>query len=141
MLFVPLLEREPLSEARTLDGNSLDWRYINVRRTMIKGQSLVPLLEDPSRVWDRPAITTFGRGNHAVRSTRWRYIHYVDGSEELYDHDHDPHEWTNLAGDPQMKSILDAHRKWLPKDEQPILGKGSTGHAAYEAAAAELESK
>ncbi len=106
-----------------------------------EGQSLVPLLEDPSRAWDRPAITTFGRGNHAVRSTRWRYIHYVDGSEELYDHDHDPHEWTNLAGDPQMKSILDDHRKWLPKDEQPILGKGSTGHAAYEAAAAELESK
>jgi arylsulfatase A-like enzyme len=106
-----------------------------------EGQSLVPLLEDPSRVWDRPAITTFGLGNHAVRSTRWRYIHYVDGSEELYDHDNDPDEWTNLADDPQMKSILDEHRKWLPKTEQPILGKGSTGHDAYSAAAAELEAK
>ena len=99
----------------------------------------MPLLEDPTRAWDRPAITTFGRGNHAVRSTRWRYIRYVDGSEELYDHDTDPHEWTNLAGDPQIAKVLEDHRKGLPKDEKPILGHGSTGHNAYEAAAAALE--
>lgn len=100
-----------------------------------EGQSLVPLLKDPSREWDRPAITSFGRGNHAVRSTRWRYIRYLDGSEELYDHDNDPHEWTNLAADPQLKNIISEHRRWLPKSEKPILGQGSTGHQAYAAAA------
>lgn len=104
-----------------------------------EGQSLVPLLEKPGMEWERPAITTFGLGNHAIRSTRWRYIRYVDGSEELYDHGADPHEWTNLAADPQMKEVLDQHRRWLPKTEQPILGADSTGHHAYNAAAAELQ--
>ena len=27
-----------------------------------------------------------------MRSERWRYIRYTDGSEELYDHHQDPHE-------------------------------------------------
>lgn len=104
-----------------------------------EGQSLVPLLKKPDLEWERPAITTFGPGNHAIRSTRWRYIRYVDGSEELYDHNADPHEWTNLAADPQMKEILDQHRPRLPQTEQPILGADSTGHHAYNAAAAELQ--
>ncbi len=104
-----------------------------------EGHSLVPLLENPEAEWEQPAITSFGLGNHAVRSTRWRYIRYMDGSEELYDHDADPHEWTNLAADPQMKDVLDQHRRWLPKKEHPILGEGSTGHHAYNAAAAALQ--
>lgn len=104
-----------------------------------EGQSLKPLLEDSTRAWERPAITTFGLGNHAIRSTRWRYIRYMDGSEELYDHEQDPHEWTNLAGDPQMQSVVDEHRRCLPEYQLPILGEGSTGHQAYAAAAAELE--
>lgn len=29
---------------------------------------------------------TEGPGNHTIRSDRWRYIHYGDGGEELYDH-------------------------------------------------------
>jgi choline-sulfatase len=103
-----------------------------------EGQSLQPLLENPIRPWQRPALTTFGPGNHSLRSTRWRYIHYVDGSEELYDHETDPHEWTNLAADPKLQTVLEEHRRWLPKSEQPILGSGSTGHEAYAAAAAQL---
>jgi len=103
-----------------------------------EGQSLVPLLENPRRAWDRPTLTTFGLGNHAVRSTRWRYIHYLDGSEELYDHQNDPNEWTNLATDPGLKEIVIRHRRWLPKSQQPILGSGSTGHKAYAAAGAKL---
>lgn len=104
-----------------------------------EGQSLVPLLEDPTAQWDRPTITSFGRGNHAVRSTRWRYIHYLDGSEELYDHENDPHEWNNLASNPDLTEVLEEHRRWLPKNERPILGSGSTGHHAYTAAAEKLE--
>ncbi len=76
-----------------------------------EGQSLKPLLDDPTREWKRPALTSFGRGNHSVRSTRWRYIRYVDGSEELYDHKNDPHEWTNLSSDPKMQKVLDEHRR------------------------------
>ena len=46
-----------------------------------EGQSLKPLLEKPDREWATPVRTTFGLGNHAIKSTRWRYIKYVDGSE------------------------------------------------------------
>jgi arylsulfatase A-like enzyme len=104
-----------------------------------EGQSLRPLLTDPARQWKRPTRTTFGLGNHAIRSTRWRYIRYLDGSEELYDHKTDPNEWTNLAKDPKLKDVLAEHRSWLPKTERPILGRGSTGHKAYAASAAALK--
>ena len=63
----------------------------------LEGKSVLPLLKDPVAGWSRPAVTTFRQGNHSVRSEKWRYIRYSDGTEELYDHDKDPMEWTNLA--------------------------------------------
>jgi arylsulfatase A-like enzyme len=81
------------------------------------GQSVVPLLRDPESKWERPALMTYMRGNHAIRSDRWRYIRYAEGSEELYDHDADPHEWKNLASDKQYANVIKQHRKWLPKTE------------------------
>ncbi len=64
----------------------------------LDGQSLVPQLHEPGRPTDRAVLTTFDPGNISVRTQRWRYIRYDDGSEELYDHRSDPHEWYNLAG-------------------------------------------
>ena len=55
----------------------------------------------------------------ACEVERWRYIHYADGSEELYDMQNDPHEWTNLAGKPELADVLEAHRKWLPAVDVP----------------------
>lgn len=104
-----------------------------------EGQSLVPLLEEPKQKWERPVLTTFGKGNHAVRSTRWRFIRYLEGSEELYDHDQDPHEWHNLAGDRKYEQVLKEHRRWLPEQELPVLGENSTGHKAYAAAGKALQ--
>ena len=83
------------------------------------GRSLVPLLRDPTAAWDWPALMTYMRGNHAVRSERWRYIRYADDSEELYDHNADPNEWRNLAGEDGYAKVLAAHRRWLPVDEAP----------------------
>jgi arylsulfatase A-like enzyme len=80
----------------------------------LEGQSLVPLLKDPTRDWPRPALMTFGALNHAVRSERWRYISYKTGDEELYDHDNDPHEWVNLASDPEYQDIKDELGQWIP---------------------------
>lgn len=85
------------------------------------GVSIVPLLKNPWASWDRPAIMTYLPGNHAVRSERWRYIRYQDGSEELYDHTTDPNEWYNLAGDPRLSEVLAEHRLWLPENEAPVI--------------------
>jgi len=98
-----------------------------------EGHSLMPLLHDPNADWEHPAITSFGPGNHAVRTERWRYIRYNDGSEELYDHATDPHEWTNLAAQAKCAEIIKKHRAMLPIDKGSILGKGSTGHLAFSA--------
>ena len=81
------------------------------------GRSAVPLLRDADSEWKHPALMTYGRGNHAVRSERWRYIRYADGSEELYDHDVDPHEWSNLARRDEYDSVKESHRSWLPSKE------------------------
>jgi len=87
----------------------------------LQGRSLVPLLEDPQQAWPWPALTSFGQNNHAVRSENWRYIVYADGSEELYDHRRDPHEFTNLAREPQHREIIERHREWLPQINQPMV--------------------
>ncbi len=84
------------------------------------GESVVSLLHGEADDRDRAAVMTYQRGNHAVRTDRWRYIRYRDGSEELYDHDHDPHEWTNLANKEEWGDVMARHRKWLPTDEKPI---------------------
>jgi arylsulfatase A-like enzyme len=90
-------------------------------RPETEGNSLVPLLKDPDAVWDTPAIITYGKGNHAVRSRRWRYIRYSDGSEELYDHYVDPNEWYNLAAQPEFRKTIEELKKWLPdKEAEPV---------------------
>jgi hypothetical protein len=72
------------------------------------------LARDPDGAWDRPALTTWGPDNHAVRTERFRYIRYDDGSEELYDHEVDPHEWVNLARKPASVPIIDILATKMP---------------------------
>ncbi|MCA9015482.1 MAG: DUF4976 domain-containing protein, partial [Planctomycetaceae bacterium] len=81
----------------------------------LDGISMVPLMKDPATTWDRPALTTHGRLNHAVRSNQHRLIRYQDGSEELYDHANDPMEWKNLADDPGYKSVKQQLAQWFPE--------------------------
>ncbi len=98
-----------------------------------EGQSLVPLMRNPNREWEKPVITTFGPHNHSLRSTNWRYIQYADGSEELYDHTTDPHEWHNLASNPKYKNIITQHKHWLPKVNKPaLLDYPSSGLEAWQ---------
>ena len=85
----------------------------------LEGVSLRPLLEDPGLEWERPALMTFGRGNHSVRSERYRYIRYANGEEEFYDHASDPNEWTNLAGSPDHAELIAVHAAWLPSVDAP----------------------
>jgi uncharacterized sulfatase len=92
----------------------------------LEGKSLAPLLADPESKWDRPAYSQVQRGTdqkdghaplmgHSVRTERWRYTEWDGGKAgvELYDHENDPQELKNLAGDwrnagtlAEMKSLL-----------------------------------
>ena len=92
----------------------------------VEGVSLVPLLENPGADWDHPTLTTNGYGNHAISGDRYRYIRWTDGSEELYDIEADPHEFTNLAGDPGMNAVKAELAAWLPDENAPdtVLGLG-----------------
>ena len=87
----------------------------------LQGQSLVPLLADPAAAGRGWAVTQVARGNrsrasqpqeagakgnqffgYSLRTPRWRYTEWDEGREgrELYDHDADPKELTNLAAVP-----------------------------------------
>src|SRR6266540_3203617 len=90
----------------------------------LDGTSLGPLLADPMRPVKEAAVSavqrvadTLGR---SVRTDRWRYTEWPDGSRELYDHDRDPGEFENLA----LGSRDDATMREL----RGLLERG--GHAA-----------
>ncbi len=80
----------------------------------LDGVSLLPLLQDVDIPFP-PALMTYLQGNHAVRTERWRYIQYADGTEELYDHTKDPHEWHNLVDDDQYARTLDSLKNFVPQ--------------------------
>jgi choline-sulfatase len=89
----------------------------------LEGRSLVPQLRDPDARRDFPAITTHGPGNHAVRDDRYRYIRYANGSEELYDLEADPNEWTNRAADGTLAHVRKRLGGFLPpRDAPPMPG-------------------
>jgi len=82
----------------------------------LQGQSLVPMLKNPAEQGRGWAITQVMRNlngkqffGYSLRTPRWRYTQWDDGSQgrELYDHDKDPRELTNLAGDPAHREVVD----------------------------------
>jgi arylsulfatase A-like enzyme len=92
-------------------------------RPELEGHSLVPQLRNARAPRKWPAITTHNHDNHGIRTERWRYIRYADGSEELYDMQTDPNEWTNLAANPKFAAVKRDMAKWLPKvNKKPVPG-------------------
>ncbi len=88
-------------------------------RPQNEGRSLVPLLQDPKAAWRDAVLTTYAKDNHSLRGERFRYIHYQDGSQELYDRATDPNEWTNLADRPEHAETIAKFRKQLPASSAP----------------------
>ena len=77
----------------------------------LQGQSLVPMLGDPSlpgRGWALTHVTRGGFSGYSLRTPRWRYTEWDEGRKgrELYDHDADPKELTNLAMHPAHEKII-----------------------------------
>lgn len=103
------------------------------RKPDLEGQSLVPLIEDPDTPWERPALTTFGPGNHSLRTTHRRYIRYSDGTEEVYDLRTDPHEWHNLASRPEVQAFKQSMQRWLPQQNaSPLPGSSGSDSPLYD---------
>ena len=85
------------------------------------GHSLLPLLRDPATPWPHAAVTQLDKpGNLAISTERWRYIHYNDGGEELYDIETDPYEWTNLATFTESQPKLAELRALIPANPKPL---------------------
>ena len=90
----------------------------------LDGVSLVPLLRDAKAKWDRPAITTWGKGNHSARGQRYRYVLHPNGTEQVYDHQTDPDEFHNLADKPELDSVKKRLAQWFPKtNANPVSNK------------------
>jgi arylsulfatase A-like enzyme len=91
----------------------------NASGGVMGGHSLKTFLNDPSSdTWAGPngALSMVGVGlnkdkvmkqTYSYRTKDWRYIRYMDGREELYDHRSDPYEWDNLAENENYSSKKD----------------------------------
>jgi arylsulfatase A-like enzyme len=86
----------------------------------VQGRSLAPLVRDPEGGGKTAAFTMRkvgatrkGHLAQSVRTERYRYTEWPEGTPELFDHAMDPGELTNLAGNPgsaatisEMKALL-----------------------------------
>jgi len=135
---VPLLVRLPGAKGNgsscpriveTLDLYPTVTEFCGVRAPAgIQGTSLMPLLNNPLRRWDRPAYTQTRRGaagnffpGYSVRTERWRYTEWDHGvrGAELYDHENDPREFTNLAPDEKYAAVVNEMQKLLARIRTP----------------------
>ena len=84
------------------------------------GQSLLPILRDPSSAEDRNLfIPSHERGSYTVVNENWRYIYYRDGTEELYNVKEDPDEWYNLAGEEEFRPTIQELQGAVPDQFHP----------------------
>jgi hypothetical protein len=82
----------------------------------LDGNSLVSLLKDPDAEWDRPVRMTSqmdGVFFESILSNDFRMTRLATGETELYKLANDPHEFTNLAGDPKYAEVIEELEKHL----------------------------
>lgn len=96
----------------------------------LEGDDLSPILDDPTFIVKEAAFTQhqhpfYGSARnwralgYSVRTTRWRFTEWRDIStgstiaDELYDHQEDPLETTNLADDSQRADVIATLKKAL----------------------------
>jgi len=74
--------------------------------SLVNGQSLVPLLSNPSADWRSDFLIEHVGGNFAVRNKQYKYVELGTGEKELYDLTVDPYELTSQHNNPAYASII-----------------------------------
>jgi iduronate 2-sulfatase len=133
---VPLIVHAPGRVSGTASSRMVEWVDIYPTLTELcglpqapglEGSSFAPLLSDPKRPWKKGAYTLVWRGEdrfgRSVRTERYRYTEWSAGKEgvELYDHQTDAHEWTNLARNPKMTDVQQELRELLHNGQKTNL--------------------
>jgi len=86
----------------------------------LEGQSLATTLRQPALAKDRNVLLCeVNAGGYAIVNNQWRYIHYADATEELYDVVKDPNEWDNLAPQESYRTVMAELRQSAPKQFAP----------------------
>lgn len=82
----------------------------------IDGNSLVPLLKNPDADWDKPVVMsseTDGIRYDVVLGNDYRMTRLITGETELYKFANDPHEFNNLAQNPEYAPVIERLSKHL----------------------------
>jgi iduronate 2-sulfatase len=81
----------------------------------LEGISLMPLFRDPRRAWKRAAFSQYPREGgvmgYSMRTARYRFTEWLNARGEregieLYDHERDPNETRNIAGQSAHKELV-----------------------------------
>jgi iduronate 2-sulfatase len=95
----------------------------------LEGTSFAPLIESPNRPWKSAAFSEValpaGIRGHSICTETYRYTEWGKDAE-LYDHRTDPHEWTNIARDPNHAELLEQAKASLQGNWQKALPVAST---------------
>lgn len=81
----------------------------------LQGKDISKMLDDPEHEVRDAAFCVNGRG-FLLREDKWAYIQYGERAQrgiELFDMQKDPKQYTNLAGKPQYKPVVERFRKKL----------------------------
>lgn len=94
----------------------LDDRVLQILPTI--WTELILTMDDPQHVVHEAVYCLRGRNDHMLRTDRWALIRYGSSDLELYDMHAEPHQFTNLATDPQhQKTLTDlADEDWDSRD-------------------------
>ena len=106
----------------------------------LEGRSFSPLLDKPDQSWKTAVFSVVLRGEltdpindlnpahvgRSVRTEKWRFTQWWDGSTQLYDHSNDPREYVNLAGNPAHAAAV-SELRGLISNLVSGTGKGSAG--------------